>query len=205
MVITSFGSDRQNLPYLNLRHVVFLLLKCVVSSCQSLKRLLQNSESGKGFKRIFKLFAINHWIAKDKFIPKTDSLQKNQKVSKNFLICWVCRYLSQLLVSAIRNRKHKSDLHGRRTRRTRNVRGRLQFDSEQLSKDQGFWSSVLQTNALKMEFSGCSNSKDIWHRSKTASQEKNLIPPAKHVMIRGSFTALRCRQLAVTDSTKTSV
>lgn len=83
MVITSFGSDRQNLPYLKLRHVVFLLLKCVVSSCQSLKRLLQNSESGKGFKRIFKLFAINHWIAKDKFIPKTDSLQKNQKNPKS--------------------------------------------------------------------------------------------------------------------------
>lgn len=78
MVITSFGSDRQNLPYLNLRHVVFLLLKCVVSSCQSLKRLLQNSESGKGFKRIFKLFAINH-----KFIPKTNSLQKTQKNPKS--------------------------------------------------------------------------------------------------------------------------
>lgn len=83
MVITSFRSDRQNLPYLNLRHVVFLLLKCVVSSCQSLKRLLQKSECGKGFKRIFKLFAINHWIAKDKFIPKTDSLQKKQKNPKS--------------------------------------------------------------------------------------------------------------------------
>lgn len=154
-----------------------------------------------------------------KFSPRADrkmlkEVSNNPRMSSRDLQVSLATIDVKVHASTIRKRLNKFALHGRCARRKpllskKNIRARLKFAREHLEKDQNFWNNVLWTDESKVELFGHSKSRHVWRKTKTAFENKNLIPTVKHgggnVMVWGCFSAAGPGQLTIIESTMNSV
>lgn len=200
------------------------------------RKIVDAYESGKGYKKISKLFEIGHSTVRkiiykwrtfktttnmarsgrpSKFSLRADrkmlkEVSNNPRMSSRDLQVSLATIDVKVHASTIRKRLNKFALHGRCARRKpllskKNIRARLKFAREHLEKDQNFWNNVLWTDESKVELFGHSKSRHVWRKTKTAFENKNLIPTVKHgggnVMVWGCFSAAGPGQLTIIEST----